>query len=190
MSISLEMKKRDLNQTKGEINLLRQQGWIPAIVYGNNEEPQGLSILAKPFLKELETPGVRTRVYSLGDLGLVLVKEMQFLSVKDTPIHMDFLRLKERVVVSVRLKFVNEDKCPGIKRGGVLNVIHYSVEISAPSISIPQEIIVDLSGVEIGNTLHLSDIVFPEGVHVLNLTGDESVVSIVSPSGLTESLKD
>jgi large subunit ribosomal protein L25 len=191
VSILLTTQARQPSQTRGSLNLLRKDGWIPAVVYGNKSQPQTLSVFGRQFLKEMETPGLRTRVFDLGgDLGLVLVKDMAFHPTKDCPIHIDFLRLSERVQVSVSLRFINEDKSPGLKRGGVLNVIHFSLEISAPSIAIPQEICIDLDGRDIGNTIHLHEVPLPEGVTILNLSGDESIVSIVAPSGLTESLKD
>lgn len=190
MSITLDIQKRGLSQTKGDLSALRKEGWIPAIVYGNDKNPEGLSVFAKTFLKELEVPGIRTRVYDLGDLGLALIKDMQFLPINDTPIHIDFMRLKERVIVSVPLRFMNEDKCVGLKRGGVLNVIHYNVEINVPSIAIPQELVVDLSQFEIGHSIHLSDISLPEGSSALHLQSTDTIGSIVAPSGLAEPTKE
>lgn len=122
--------------------------------------------------------------------GMVLVKDMAFLPTKDTPIHIDFLRLKERMVVSVPLRFTHEEKSPGIKRGGVLNIIHYTLELSVLSKSIPQEILVDLTGMDIGQTLQLNQITLPEGAKALHVSEDEGIVSVVAPSGLTESLKE
>lgn len=188
VSISLEVQKRPFKQTKGSIHALRQSGWIPAIVYGNQQDPQGISVCAKPFLKQLETPGIRARVFDLGqDIGLVLVKDMAFLPTKDTPIHIDFMRVKERVEVLVPLQLVNEDKSPGIKRGGVLNFVHHTLRISAPSSAIPQAIIADLTGLEIGQTLNLTHVSLPEGVQVLHLHAEETLLSVVAPSGLAES---
>jgi large subunit ribosomal protein L25 len=126
----------------------------------------------------------------LGEFGLALVKDIQFNPTSDVPIHMDFLRLKERVNVSIPLHFINEDRSMGIKRGAVLNVIYYTLQVSALSKSIPQELVVDLAGSAIGHTFHVSDIMLPEGVQILHLGADESVASIVAPAGLVESLKD
>ncbi len=190
MSISIAIQARKANQTKGELSALRQEGWIPCVIYGNNQEPFTLSILAKPFVKELEKPGIRTHVFNLGSFGMALIKDMQFHPTKDIPIHIDFLRLSDRVTVSVPLKFVHEDRSPGMKRGGVLNVIHYALDLSVPSHHIPHELCIDLTGREIGQTIHLKDIELPEDSKILHVQQDESIASIVAPSGIVESLKE
>lgn len=190
MSISIAVQARKVNQSKGELSALRKEGWIPCVIYGNNQEPCTLSVLTKPFLKELEKPGIRTRVFNLESFGMALVKEMQFHPTKDIPIHIDFLRLSDRVTVSVPLKFIHEDRSPGMKRGGVLNVIHYALDLSVPSHHIPHELCIDLTGKEIGQTIHLQDVQLPEDSRILHVQQDESIASIVAPSGIVESLKD
>lgn len=190
MSIALSNQSRPSGQSKGQLSGLRRQGWIPAVLYGSQKESVCFSVEAKSFLREMEKPGIRTRVFDLGSLGIALVKEIQFKPTRDVPVHVDFLRLSDRVVVSVPLRFVHGERCPGIKRGGVLNVIHYTLDLSVPSHQIPHELEVNLSGMDIGQTVHLKDVPLPEGSRVLHVQIDESIVSIVAPSGLMESLKE
>lgn len=189
MSISIEVQSRSIHQTKGALRSLRQGGWIPCVLYGNNAEPVNLSIFAKSFLKDLINPGIYTRVFNLGSFGLALVKDMQFPPTKDTPLHIDWVRLGDRVTVSIPLRFAHEDMSPGMKKGGALNVIHYALEVSVSSHHIPHDISVDLTGMEIGQTIHLRDLVLPEDMRVLHLTADSSIVSVVAPAGLAESTK-
>jgi large subunit ribosomal protein L25 len=189
MSISIEVQTRPAHQTKGALRILRQQGWIPCILYGNNSEPVTLSVFAKSFLRDLVNPGIYTRVFNLGAHGLALVKDMQFPATKDTPIHIDWVRLGDRVTISIPLRFTHEDMSPGMKKGGALNVIHYALDVSVSSHHIPHDIAVDLTGVEIGQTIHLKDLILPEDMRVLHLTKESSIVSVVAPAGLVESTK-
>lgn len=187
VSTSLEMQSRSLELTRGQLNQLRREGWIPAIVYGGEKGPEAISINRKQWAKELESPGIKTRVFKLADNTAVLVRDMQFPPTKDVPIHLDFLRLGETVVVSVPVRFINEDKSPGLRRGGVLNVIHYTLSVSVPSSNIPQDLSADLTGVDIGQTIHLQDMKIPGHVKVLHVHENEGIVSIVAPSGLESS---
>jgi len=189
MSISIEVQTRPIDQTKGAIRTQRQQGWIPCILYGNKADPVKLSVFAKSFLKELNNPGIYTRVFNLGSFGAALVKSMQFPPTKDTPIHIDWIRLGDRVTISIPLRFVNEDLSPGMKKGGALNVIHYALEVSVSSHHIPHDIPVDLAGIEMGHTIHLKDLKLPDDMRVLHLTKDSSIVSLVAPAGLAEATK-
>ena len=187
VSTSLEMQSRPLDLTRGQLNKLRRDGWIPAIVYGGTKEPEAISINLKQWGKELESPGIKTRVFKLADGTAVLVRDMQFPPTRDVPIHLDFLRLGDSVIVSVPVRFINEDKSPGLRRGGVLNVIHYTLSVSVPSSNIPRDLSADLTGADIGQTIHLQDMQIPEHVKVLHVQGNEGIVSIVAPSGLESS---
>jgi large subunit ribosomal protein L25 len=189
MSISIEIQSRARNQTKGELRTLRQSGWIPCVIYGNNQASETLSIFTKTFLKELTSPGIYTRVFNLGSYGLALIKDMQFPPTKDTPLHIDWVHLGDRVTVSIPLSFAHQDRSPGMKKGGILNVIHYTLNVSVSSHHIPQDLPVDLTGIEIGESLSIRDLNLPEDMRVLGMSQDETIVSVVAPSGLTESLK-
>jgi large subunit ribosomal protein L25 len=189
MSISIEIQSRASDQTKGSLSILRQSGWIPCVLYGNKQPIETLSVFTKTFLKELTSPGIYTRVFNLGSYGLALIKDMQFPPTKDTPIHIDWVRLGDRVTVSIPLRFVNQDRAPGMKKGGILNVIHYTLNVSVSSHHIPHDLPVDLTGVEIGASLNIRDLNLPEDMRVLGMSKEETVVSVVAPSGLAESLK-
>jgi large subunit ribosomal protein L25 len=178
----LQIQSRPFHQTKGQLGTLRKEGWIPAVVYGGDQAPQGVSVFAKQFLKELTSPGIYTRVFHLEGLGDMLVKAMDFPATKDTPRHIDFLRLTDRVVVTVPLHFTHENQAPGIKRGGLLNIIQHTLDISMLSSNIMHSLDVNLSGMDIGKTLHLEDLVLPEGSKVLRLQKGAAIVSIVAPS--------
>lgn len=190
MALSLEIKTRSLQQTKSQIKATRHEGWIPAIIYGGEKEPQGVSIEVVQFIKELSVSGIYTRVFDLGDLGKVLIKCIQFPPMKDVPIHVDLLRLGAKVVVSVPVKFINEDMSPGIKMGGVLNVIHHTLNISVSSGDIPHELCVDLKGMTIGQAIHLQNLMLPDDVKVLRLKANDSIASIVAPTVLVEPAKE
>lgn len=183
---SLETRKRPFSQKKGELSELRRSGFIPAVLYGGTAEPEGLSVLEKAFRKQMEIPGVRARVFSLGEGSRALVKDIQFDPVTDQPIHIDFFRLAKGAHVTVRvpLHFVNEEKSPGIKRGGVLNAVLHSLEISVDAEHIPDKIIVSLEGIEIGHSLHVKDLNLSKDIKLHHIHEEDTVVTVVAPSGL------
>jgi large subunit ribosomal protein L25 len=185
----LATRKRPFCQTKGELNELRKSGLIPAIIYGGGKDPQGLSIEAKEFSKELSTPGIKARVFKLDDKIRTLVRQIQFNPVTDKPVHVDFYRLTEgsRVIVIVPIQFINEEKSPGLKKGGVLNTILHSIELSVMAQDIPEKLTIDLSGIEIGNSLHVKDLSLPKGVKPHKAQDKDTIVTIVAPSGLIAS---
>lgn len=185
----IEINKRPFSQTKGELSQLRESGAIPGIIYGGGSEPEGVSVCTKDFLKELSIPGVRARVFSLSCGGKALVKDIQFHPVTDKPLHIDFYRLTDGTIVNVKipLHLINQDKSPGIKRGGVVNVTSHFIELSVPANDIPAHITVDLAGLEVGRSIHLCDLSIPAGARALHFKEDDTVVTIVAPSGLTSS---
>lgn len=176
---------------RGQVRRLRKTGFIPANVYGGGS-CEKISVPVVPFMKEMAVRGLYTRIFNLKDIGRVIIREIQFPSVKDIPLHIDFMRLVEgaRIVISVPLRLIHEDRSPGIKRGGVANLIHYTLQLSVLTQSIPSEIYVDVSGLDIGKTLHLRDLVLPEGTKVLSLNQDEAIVGVVPPAGLVEELRN
>lgn len=177
-------------ENRGQVRRLRTAGLIPASVHGGGESIK-ISLPQVPFLKELAVQGVYTRIFELEGIGKTLIREIQFPAVKDIPLHVDFLRLIDgsRIVLSVPLRFVHEESSPGLKRGGVINIIHYSLQLSVLAQAIPSEILVDLSGLDIGKTIHLQDIALPEGAKALSMDPNEAVVGVVSPAGLVEELR-
>lgn len=131
---------------------------------------------------EMHKEGIRSRVFII-EGEKALVKTVDFKPTKDIPLHVDFIRLGERITISVPLRFINEEKCPGLKRGGVLNIIHHELKISVPSENIPEFIAVNMENVLLGHTVHLNEISLPENTKVLSVKANESLISIVSPAG-------
>ncbi|BDB96362.1 50S ribosomal protein L25/general stress protein Ctc [Candidatus Hydrogenosomobacter endosymbioticus] len=187
--VKLDAAERSNFQTKGERSDLRKNGYVPAVIYGGGSPAESLSVPAKEFRKQVSIAGIRARVFDLGSFGRALVKDIQFDPVKDVPIHIDFYRLLEgsKVTVRVPIKFTNSEKSPGIKRGGVLNVISHELELSVDATRIPSDISIDIGWMDIGKSVHMSDISLPDGSVVIGIKDSDPIVTIVAPSGLAQS---
>lgn len=177
---------------KGPARALRRAGKIPAIVYGGHAEALAIAVPFKEVKRELGTnPRFFSTVFEL-DLGgerlKVLPREAQLHPVSDDPIHLDFLRTEHGAVVTVEVpvRFVHEDQSPGMRRGGVLNIVRRAVELLCPADAIPGEIVVDLAGREIGDSVHISHVTLPEGVRPTITDRDFTICSIVPPTVVTE----
>lgn len=179
----LNVSPRDIKQTKSQIRALRLSGGVPCVLYGSGPS-ENLSVPMKEITRELESPGVFSRVFELPEYGKALISAIQFCNVKDRPLHVDFRRLSadQKVKLLIRVVFLHEDKSLGLKRGGALNVVHHHLEVLVPVEHIPESIEVDLSHLDIGETLHLDKIQLPKGVQVLHVQHNEAIVSIVPPS--------
>ena len=154
--LSAEIRKDKIN-TK----LLRDNGRIPAIVYGEKKEPLPISIDSKIIKKQIESSGFFSKQFILninGEKHKVLPKDLQLHPVKETIVHLDFLRIGEntKVTVSVPVIFINENLCPGLKQGGVINIVRHEVEIRSPVDKIPKNLEINLDGIEIGDSIHIS----------------------------------
>ncbi|MDN5249514.1 50S ribosomal protein L25/general stress protein Ctc [Bartonella sp. TP] len=175
---------------KGSSRALRKNKQIPAVIYGNKEEPLAIAISYKEIFYKIHAGGFLTTIANISLDGKeiqVLPKAYQLDPVRDFPVHVDFLRISANSMVNINLPvhFINEDNCPGIKRGGVLNIVHHEIECSVLAKAIPEAITVDLSGYEIGSSIHLSQIKLPDGVEVLSQEEDLTVATISAPSGTT-----
>lgn len=173
---------------KGPARALRRQGKVPGIVYGGQEEPLRVALSFKEMKHAIGTnPRFFTSVVEL-DFGdgkaRVLPREAQLHPVTDEPLHIDFLRAEAgaRVTVEVPVRFLNEERCPGLRRGGVLNIVRREVELSCPADAIPAVLTFDLAGFDIGDSVHISNTVLPEGVRPTITDRDFTVASIVPPS--------
>ena len=177
---------------KGPARALRRENKIPAIVYGGGKEPLRIAMPLKEIRLELsKNPRFFSTVFELdfGDEKLkVLPREAQLHPVSDDPLHVDFLRAEQGAVihVDVPVRFVHEDQSPGIKRGGVLNVVRRTLELVCPADAIPGEIVVDLAGREIGDSVHISHVTLPAGVKPAITDRDFTICSIVPPTVVTE----
>lgn len=174
---------------KGAARQLRRQGLVPAVIYGDKKPPLPIAIPYNEALRRIYAGGFLSRILTLdvdGTKHRVIPRDYQLEVVKDTPLHVDFLRVSagQHIVVQVRVAFINEDKAPGIKRGGVLNVVHHTLELTCSADAIPDEIVVDLEGKDIGDPIHLGAITLPPGVTSHTHEADLTIATIVAPSGL------
>lgn len=187
MVTELVVQERAFCQTKGQLRQLRLSGWLPGIVYGGRQQPMAIQIGTKGFIKNMAVPGLYTRVFDLGKKGKALLKAVQFPATKDIPLHVDFLRLEKggRVTVSVPLRFIGEEKSPGLTRGGILNVVHYTLDLIVPADAIPPELSISVADLNMGDSVPIHRIVLPKGAHPVHTYQPEDIVaSVVAPSGL------
>jgi large subunit ribosomal protein L25 len=174
---------------KGVARQTRRAGKIPAVIYGNKEKPVTISLNRLKFERVLRTPGFFTHLFDIevGDASYhVLPRDVQFDPVTDIPIHVDFLRVSKdlRVTVAVPVEFVNAEKSPGLKRGGMLNIVRHEIEVLAGAEEIPEHITVDLSGYDLGDSIHISSVKLPAGVAPTITDRDFTVATIASPSAV------
>ena len=183
----LDIQTRETLGT-GSSRGLRRDGRIPAVLYGGGEEPVHLSVNGNAFVKALHQKGFMSTIFQIKK-EKALVRTVQFHPVTDRPLHIDFFRVKagSKVNLSVPVTFVNETASPGLKQGGVLNVLVHTLEISADKDCIPENIEVDLTGLEIGQALNLADIVLPSGVAATNPERDSVLANLVPPTVMKES---
>lgn len=169
---------------KGAARAIRREGRIPAIIYGDKSDPQQISVDDKELWMQVRKGQFLNTIYMLdvdGNSERVIPREIQMHPVSDVPIHVDFLRLGKdaKVTVEVPVNFLNEEDSPGLKRGGVMNVVRHTIELRCVAEAIPERLDADLAGLDIGDSLHVSSITFPEGVELTISDRDFTVVTIV-----------
>jgi len=186
--LTLSAEARD-RAGKGASRALRNQGRVPAVVYGENQEPLAIHVAERALVKVLNTGHFMNSVVMIdvgGSQTRTLPKDVQFHPVSDRPLHVDFLRIAEHATVTVHvpIHFVNEEASPGIKRGGVLNAVRHDLELVCDAAEIPEEVVIDLTGLDIGDSLHISQVKLPEGTESAITDEDFTVATIVAPSGV------
>jgi large subunit ribosomal protein L25 len=186
LTLSAETRER---AGKGASRALRNEGRVPAVVYGEKQEPLSIHIEEKGLVKILNTGHFMNSVVMIdvgGSLSRTLPKDVQFHPVTDRPLHVDFLRIGEHstVTVAVPIRFVNEEQSRGLKRGGVLNAVRHELELVCDAAEMPEEIVIDLSGTDIGDSIHISHVTLPEGTKSAITDRDFTIATIVAPSGL------
>jgi large subunit ribosomal protein L25 len=174
---------------KGAARELRRQGLVPAVIYGDKKAPVTVALLYKDIHKAIYAGGFKSHILDLdvdGTTHKVIPRDYQLDPVKDFPLHVDFLRVGKgtKLTVQVRVNFINEEASPGLKRGGTLNVVRHTVEVSAPADAIPEEITVDLTGFDIGDSIHISAVKMAKGVTSVIADRDFTIATIVAPSAL------
>ncbi len=173
---------------KGSARFARSNGLVPAVIYGNKESALSISIDAKSWKQLVQKQGIYGQLFNIllnDQKYFVLPKDIQFHPVSEETIHIDFLRVtnKSKVNVAITVEFINEDKCTGLKLGGVLNVVRSQVELRCPATAIPEKLVVDLEGLSVGDTIHISSIELPENCFPTITDRDFTVATIATPRG-------
>lgn len=168
---------------KGGARQVRRDGRIPGIVYGGREDPQNIALDSKAISKQIQTGHFQSTIFTLdveGTKTRVIPRGVQLDPVRDFPIHVDFMRLAKDalVTVDVPVHFLNEAASPGLKRGGVLNVVRHDIPVRCPADTIPDHFDVDLTGLEIGDSIHISAVAMPAGVSPTITDRDFTVATI------------
>ncbi|WP_375395398.1 50S ribosomal protein L25/general stress protein Ctc [uncultured Sphingomonas sp.] len=168
---------------KGASRALRRDGRVPAVIYGQNREPTAIHLEEKALNKALATGHFMTTVVMVAGQR-TLPKDVAFHPVSDRPIHVDFLRISEHatVTVSVPVVFADEEESDYLKRGGVLNIVRHEIELVCDAAEIPSDITISLKGRAIGDSIHISDVTLPEGVHPSVEDRDFTIATIVPPT--------
>lgn len=186
--ISLEALPR-ARAGKGAARQTRRDGRVPGVIYGNKQDPLMISLDPKNLVRLLHKSGFYATLFDVqldGGRHRVLARDVQFDPVSDKPLHVDFLRVASdtKVHVEVPVVFRNELASPGLKRGGVLNIVRHDVEFTVPANSIPEFITVDLEGTDIGDSIHISAVKLPEGVKPTITDRDFTIATIASSSAM------
>ena len=174
---------------KGASRALRREGRTPAVIYGGNEAPVAIHVEEKLLRKQLGTGHFFNSVVEieLGGATLrTLPKDVAFHPVSSRPLHVDFLRLTadSKVHVAVPVIFANEDKSPGLKRGAVLNIVRHELELVCEADKIPDDVVIDVTGYDVGDSIHISHVTLPAGSASAITDRDFTIATIVAPSGL------
>ncbi|MCF8708343.1 50S ribosomal protein L25/general stress protein Ctc [Rhizorhapis sp. SPR117] len=186
LTLSAEARER---AGKGASRALRREGRVPAVIYGDNKEPVMVHVEEKALNKLLGTGHFMNSVIMVdvgGKPARTLPKDVAFHPVTDRPLHVDFMRIgaHSSVHVAVPVRFDNEEASPGIKRGGVLNVVRHEIELVCDAGSIPDDVVVDLTGYEVGDSIHISTVTLPAGTKSAIEDRDFTIATIVAPSAL------
>ncbi|WP_121119148.1 50S ribosomal protein L25/general stress protein Ctc [Croceibacterium ferulae] len=189
LNLPAELRER---AGKGASRELRRNGRVPAVIYGGNEEPTTIHVEEKLLYRQLMTGHFMNSIIMVevdGKLLRTLPKDVALHPVNGRPLHVDFLRLSRdaTIAVSVPVVFANEEESPGLKRGGVLNVVRHELELVCDADKIPSEIVIDVTGVEVGDSIHISAVTLPEGSVSAITDRDFTIATVVAPSALKRS---
>jgi len=175
----------------GSARETRRQGWIPGVLYGGGEGPIPVRLKQKEVQKAFYAGRMKAHLAKIdvpGEDGQqsVIAREVQIHPIKDTPVHVDLMRVDEktRIDVEIPVRFLNEEESPGLKKGGVLNVVRHVVPVYAPATAIPEVFEIDVTGLDVGDTIHVSKIDLPNGVKLVTTDRDYTIATIAAPSAL------
>ena len=192
--LTLSAETRD-RAGKGASRELRRQNRIPAVIYGNKKDAEMIHVEEKALVKLLMTGHFMNSMIEI-DLGgkkqLALPKDVSFHPVSDRPTHVDFFRIAKgaKVEVNVPVIFINEEASPGVKRGGVLNVVRHELELVCEADKIPDDIQIDVTGFDVGDSIHISNVTLPAGSLSAITDRDFTIATIVAPSAMKSSEGD
>jgi len=183
-TLTLSAETRD-RVGKGASRALRREGRVPAVIYGNKADPVGIHVSERELTKLLNTGHFMNSVVMING-ERTLPKDVAFDVVTDRPLHVDFLRISEHATVTVQVPivFTDEEEAPGIKRGGVLNIVRHDLDLVVDAAHIPDEIKISLKGLEVGESLHISAVTLPEGAKSAITDRDFTIATVVAPSAL------
>lgn len=194
-TLTLSAETRD-RVGKGASRALRREGRVPAVIYGNKQEPLGIHLEERALVKALNTGHFMNSVIMIEGAGgkaiRTLAKDVSLDVVTDRPVHVDFLRISEhaRVTVAVPVVFADEDASPGLEKGGVLNVVRHELEVVCDAAEIPTEISVSVKGLDLGDSLHISAVTLPKGVESAIEDRDFTIATIAAPAALLAERED
>ena len=180
---------------KGSARAARRAGMVPAVIYGDKKAPLSIELEERLILRIIHEPGIFGRLLNInvdGSITTVLTRDIQMHPVTDRPLHLDMLRVGKtsNVAVAVPVEFVNENLSPGLKIGGVLNIVRYEIELNCPAGDIPEKITIDLEDIKIGDSIHISAVALPEGVTPTITERDFTIATLQSPGGGVKNLDD
>ncbi len=172
---------------KGSSRAARRNGLVPAVIYGLGKPPVSITLPFNVVMKEQKKGRLMGHLFNLevnGTVERVIPRDVQLDVIMDFPIHIDFLRLDRnaKIEVDVPVHFFNEEASPGLKRGGVLNIVHHEIPLVCSAESIPESIDIDLTGLDIGAAIHINDVKLPEGTTLATTEADFTVATIAVPS--------
>ena len=189
LTLSAESRER---AGKGASRALRNEGRVPAVIYGNNKDPEAIHVEEKALVKALMSGhffNATIEVSVGGKTTTTLAKDVAFHPVTDRPLHVDLYRIgkNSKVTVEVPVVFTNEDASPGLKKGGVLNIVRHEIELICDANNIPEEIEIDMTGFDVGDSVHISAVKLPSNVQVTITDRDFTIATVVAPSALKSS---
>jgi len=186
--IALPVQKR-VAAGKGAARRIRMQGLVPGVIYGDKQAPISISMDPRPLIAQLRRAGFYSHQYDLeldGEKHRVMAQAVAFHPVTDAPSHVDFLRINKesRIHAKIAVVFINQDISPGMKRGGALNVVHHEIEVVGLADDMPETVVIDLATVDIGTSIHVSQLSLPDTVKVVHHghDGDYTVATLVASS--------
>ncbi|MFC4725493.1 50S ribosomal protein L25/general stress protein Ctc [Glycocaulis abyssi] len=186
--VSVEVRERT---GTGSAREARRSGLVPGVLYGGPRGAVSISVKRNELVKAIGTGKLIANMVDIehkGERQPVIARDIQFHPVTDEPVHIDFYRVEENSVITlnVPVHFINDEKAPGIKRGGVLNIVRHDIEVRCKAGNIPSEIVVDLSGYDIGDSIHISSVTLPEGVKPVITSRDFTIATVQGSRAVIE----